>query len=174
METLGYLPTSLVAGESINVDDILINGYTPASWTLTYEFAASAPSTATATQNDAATGWDLAVTAATTLAWAGGSVQYAGFVEHSDGRKIAVDYGTIQVAASPLRVSSWVAVIAAIDAAMLTVGTHGAGSIAIDGMTVSYKSATDLINLREYAQQQLRRDTANRQKRIIRSRFTVC
>ena len=72
-----------------------------------------------------------------------------------------------------MRVSSWVAVLAAIDAAILVYAANPNGSISVEGMSVTYRSLSDLQSLRDYADYMLKKDTSNRPKRIIRSRFTV-
>jgi hypothetical protein len=182
----GYIPESIVAGETIWVaaansvsdwagKDIIIDGILPANYTLAYQFAASTPASITATANTAGTGWTLTVTGAQTLVWNPGKVAFIALATESSGvspKSFAVDQGVVVCEASPLRVSSWVAVLAAVDAAMINFAATPNGSISIDGTSVTYRSIDDLIKLREYVSYRLRQDTAKRQRLIIRSEFT--
>jgi riboflavin synthase alpha subunit len=92
--------------------------------------------------------------------------------ETASGRVFAVDAGTITVEASPSRVSSWVAVLAQVDAAIATYAANPNGSISIEGMSVTYRSLEQLIALREYVVYRQQQDSASRPIRIIRTRFT--
>lgn len=183
----GYMPDRIVAGETIwiasanttqatNVD-IILTDYTPASYALAYQFAAATPITVAAVANGAGTGWTLEVTAAQTLVWKPGRINFAGYVTHSvSTRKFAVDAGAIEVTASPLASSAWTAVVAACDAAILAQMSTGeqSGSFSVDGMSKSfaYRSTDDLITLRAYAQNMADNETGARMGRIIRTRFT--
>jgi hypothetical protein len=182
MDELGYIPARIVGGESIWISaantaqssqDIIISGFTPAGgYTLAYQFAAATPFSVTAAANGANTGWTLDVTGVQTLTMKPGRVAFAGIITKTDGgRTFAVDSGGLVVIASPLRVSSWVAVLAAIDAAFLTVSTSPNGSVSIDGMSVSYRGASDLISIRNYAQERLNSDNGRRGPSRILSRF---
>jgi len=183
MSELGHIPASIVAGESIWIAtantgqasaDITIDGYTPAAgYTLAYQFAATTPVSVAAVANNDQTGWTLDVSGAVTLTWGPGRVAFAGIVTHTaTQRSAAIDSGGIMVTASPMRVSQWQAVVAAIDAAMLTVAAQPHGSISIGGMSASYRSADDLTRLRDYAVGRLRADTGLRMPSRILSRFT--
>jgi hypothetical protein len=179
---LGYMPASIVAGETIWIaaantvqaaTDIELADYLPASYSLAYQFAASTPITVNAVANTGGTGWTLEVTAAATLAWKAGVIHFAGYVTHtSSGRKYAVDAGAISVTASPLATSAWTAVVAACDAALLAGATSGIVSAGTDGLNFAYRSPSELINLRAYAQTMADQETGNRMRRIIRTRFT--
>ena len=182
MQELGYIPASIVGGESIWIaeentaqsrEDIIIDGFVPSDgFTLAYQFAASTPFSVSASANGAGTGWTLDVTGAQTLTMKPGRVPFVGIITKTDGgRTFAVDSGGVVVIASPLRVSAWVAVLAAIDAAMLTVATRPNGSVSIDGMSVTYRGASDLISIRDYAQNQLNRDSGRRIPTRILTRF---
>jgi len=184
MTHLGYLPSRIVGGASIwiaaantiqGAADIILSDYTPAAgYTLAYQFAAPSPITVAAAANGANTGWTLDVTGAQTLIWSPAAVPFAGIVTHTaTSRTFAVDGGAVAVEGSPLRVSAWVAVLASVDAAIASYATSPHGSIAVDGMSVTYRSLQQLTDLRDYANYRLRQDSANRPKRIIRSRFTL-
>ena len=186
MGRLSYIPASIVGGETIWISalnttqgavDIILSDYTPAdSWTLAYSFDAATPFTVTAVANGALTGWTLSVTGVQTLTMAPRNVSYIALVTKEISgadRTIVVDSGVIAVSASPLRVSSWVAVLAAVDAAILAFAASPNGSITVDGMSVSYRGMDDLIKLRDYANYKMQQDSASRPKRIIRSRFNV-
>lgn len=185
MDKFEFLPTEIVGGESIWIaaantyqdkTDITITDFTPAGgWALKYNFEASTPFTVTATANGGNTGWTLQVTGVQTLTMQPGVVNYTGIVSQTISeveQSFAVDVGSILVKASPMRVSSWVAVLAAVDAAITTFAANPNGSISVDGMSVSYRGMDDLMKLRDYVNYRLKLDSATRQKRIIRARFT--
>ncbi len=176
----GFIPDQIVAGESIwlsasnstqSAEDITLSDYTPAGgYTLAYDFAAAVPLTVTASPNGDNTGWALEVTAAQTLLWKSGQLNFAGYVTHTaTGRKFAVDAGYISVTASPLSTSQWTAVVAACDKALL----EGAGvsGFNVAGMNVQFKTKDEIIALRDYARTMERQETGNRPRRIIRSKF---
>ena len=180
------MPLNIVGGESIWISasnttqgavDIILTDYTPAnSWTLAYKFAADIPLSVDAVANAANTGWTLSVTGVQTLLFSPGNIPYTGLVTkeiESADRIIAVDDGSISVDASPMRESSWVAVVTAVDAAILTFAGNPNGSVAVDGMNVTYRSMADLIALRDYANYKLQQDNAKRPQRIARARFSV-
>ena len=182
MQELGFIPASILGGESIWVSasnsaqgatDITLDDYSPADgYTLSYSFQSSTPLTVAAVANGDDSGWTLDITGAQTLTLDPCRVPFVGMVTHTEsGRTFAVDSGGIVVYASPLRSSSWSTVMTAIDAAMLTVSTNPNGSITVDGMTVTYKSSTDLIKLRDYAKQQYDKDIGRKFPRRILSRF---
>ena len=178
----GFIPDDIVAGESIwlsasnstqSAEDITFADYTPAGgYTLSYDFAAPAPLTVTASPNGDNTGWSLEVTAAQTLLWKSGQLNFSGCVTHAaTGRKFAVDAGYISVTASPLSISQWTAVVAACDKALLEGGASAQSSFSVAGMSVTFKSTDDIIALRDYARAMERQETGNRPRRIIRSKF---
>jgi len=181
--TLNYLPASIIGGETIMVGaanpfgggrDIILAGYSPATpATLSYHFQSATPLTIEAAPNSGNTGWTLTVAAAETLTLGPGPVAYAGVLT-IDGATKVVDTGIINVRPSPLRVSSWLAVVTAIDAALLTAASSPSGSISIDGMSISYRSPDQLIRLRDYAAGMAARESATGTMgggRIIRTRF---
>jgi hypothetical protein len=185
----GYLPDRIVAGETIwlaaantaqSQSDIIIDGFTPAAgYTLAYQFAAATPVSVSAVANGANTGWTLELTGAQTLLWTPGKMYFAGIVSLVDAgppqvtRTFAVDQGAITVDASPMRVSSWVAVLASIDAAIAAYAANPNGSLSIEGMSVTYRSLSQLTDLRDYATYRLQQDSAKRPRRIIRTEFTT-
>lgn len=180
MEEKGFIPASVTGGESIwisaantaqNSVDITFTAFKPSDgYTLAYQFAADTPVSVSGVASG--DGWTLDVTPATTFTWKPGRMAFVGVVTHTaTGRTFVVDGGSINVIASPLRVSSWKAVVAACDAAMLSVAASPNGSISVDGVNVSYRGTSDLTALREYAMRQLRADTENRIPRKILTRF---
>ncbi len=184
MANLGYLPASIIAGESIWISasnttqatnaDIILTDYTPADgYTLGYDFNAPTPITIAGVANGADTGWTLELTAAQTLLWKAGLIHFAGYVtKTSSSRKFAVDAGAISVAASPLATSAWTAIVTALDAAILEYAATPVGSFSVDGVNINYRSMEDLTNLRAYAKTMADSELGSRQKRIIRARFT--
>jgi hypothetical protein len=179
----GHIPQSIVAGESIWIaaantaqsrSDLTFTDYTPAGgYTLAYAFAATSPVSVAGAANGDNTGWTLEVTAAVTLTWRAGVINYAGYVTHTtSGRKFAVDAGSIAVTASPLATSQWTAIVAACDAAILSGATSGTISFSVDGMSVSYRQPSELMHLRDYARMMELQDKGDRPRRIIRTRFT--
>lgn len=174
------IPSSIIGGETIWIasantaeakNDITVSGHTPASGaTLAYQFASpSSPATIAAVANITNTGWTLTIPSSTTLAWYG-RIFYAGFLTVC-GCVHVVDEGEMYVRASPLRASSWSAVIAAVDAAMLTVATSPNGSITVDGVSMSYRGTADLVSIRAFAERKLVEETGSRTPRRILSRF---
>lgn len=182
MPNLGYLPARIIGGETIIVSaaspledrrDIRIDGYSPATGArLAYTFQASKPLTVEAVPNPESTGWRLTVGSAETLTLGPGLVGYVGVLTAGEAVKV-VDSGTVSVAASPLRANSWLAMIAAIDNALLNIASNPAGQISIDGMTVSYRSADQLTRLRDYAQGQAAREQGRSAAYIMRGRYSV-
>ncbi len=182
MQNAGYMPLTIVAGESIwisasntaqNLTDITFSDYSPAGgYSLAYHFAAATPITVDAVANGDNDGWTLEVTAAQTLVWKAGTIRFAGYVTDSNGRVFAADAGTIAVTPSPLATSAWTDVITACDAAILDYAGNPHGSINVDGMSISYRSMDQLTRLRAYAKTMELQETGNRPKRIIRARFT--
>ena len=183
MLDLGYLPESIVAGETIWIaaanstqptnEDIVLTGYLPASYSLAYKFAAATPISVSAAANAGGTGWTLEVTSAQTLLWKAGTIRFAGYVTHTvSARVFAVDAGAIAVTASPLATSGWTAVVTACDAAILKYAANPHGSFSVDGLSVTYRTLSQLTDLRAYAKQMADQETGGRAKRIIRTRFT--
>jgi len=182
----GHLPQSIIAGESIWIaaantaqsrSDLTFSDYTPAGGcTLSYDFAAQTPVSVAGVANNDNTGWTLEVTAAVTLTWRAGVINYAGYATHTaSARKFCVDAGSIAVTASPLATSQWTAIVAACDAAILAQMATGetSGSFSVDGLSksFSYRSADELITLRAFAKCMADQETGNRPRRIIRARF---
>lgn len=156
--------------------DIILAEYSPATpATLSYHLQCDNPLTIKAAANSGNTGWTLTVSAVDTLTLGPGPVAFAGVLT-IDGATKVVDTGIIHVRPSPLRVSSWLAVVTAIDAALLTAASSPSGSISIDGMSISYRSPDQLIRLRDYAAGMAARESATGTMgggRIIRTRFRV-
>ena len=178
----GYIPASIVAGESIWIaaentaqdsEDITFDDYTPAGgYSLSYLFQSATPLTIAASPNTETTGWTLDVTGAQTLTLDPGRVTFVGMVTHTaSGRVFSVDAGGLVVYASPAVASSWAAVISAVDAAMLKVATCPNGTVSIDGMSVTFKGAADLITLRDYAVRQYNKAVGKRGPSRILSRY---
>ena len=183
MENAGILPTTIVAGETIWISaentvqsgsDIILTDYTPADYTLAYQFAAATPITVDAVANSEATGWTLTVTAAQTLLWAPGRIRFAAYViDKSDSDKVyAVDAGEIGVTASPLRVSEYQNILTSIDASLADYAANPNGSFTVNGVSLTYRSFSQLKELRNYIVSLISADTGKRPKRIIRTRFS--
>ena len=178
-----YFPEVVQAGETVWIsaasvidatkNDIIFDNFTPsAGYTLAYSFAAATASTVAAVANAGGTGWTLEVPAVTTLTWKAGAIRYNALVTHTTSQRVyAVESGTFRVLPSPLAQSSWTAVVAACDAAMLTYSGNPNASITVDGMSISYRSMDNLTTLRSYAREMELADKGYR-PRIIRSRFT--
>jgi len=184
MENLGYLPETVTGGETIWVsadnttqdeygEDIAVSPYLPATHTLVYDFDGATPVSVTAAPNTGGTGWTLEISAAITLTWAAGVINFRGKItDKTTGRIFAVDVGTISVKASPLSVSQYAAALAAVEAAILEYAQNPYGSFTIPGgMNVTFRSLDDLIGLRTFYQSEVRKQTSARTRRIIRSEF---
>jgi len=183
MNTSEILPLTLIAGETIWIaaantvqssSDIILSDFTPAAgYTLAFEFTGDTPVSITAAANGDDTGWTLTVPAATTLTWNPPQVHYSIMAtKTSTGMVFAAGCGVIKVTASPLKVSSWVAVIESCDAATANYAKNPNGSFMIDGIQVTYRSLTSIINLRAFAVSKLNEETGNRPIRVMRSTFT--
>lgn len=184
-ENLGYLPASVVAGETIWIaeanlinswagKDIEIASITPAlGYTLSYDVAATIPITVAAVANVGNDGWTLTFSASQTLLWSAGNIRFAGYATHtSSARKFAVDTGIIRVSASPLTVSTWSAALTALDAAIATYAANPHGSFTIGGdFQVTYRSLKELIDLRAFITYEINKETSTCPKRKILSRF---
>ena len=172
------MPATVIGGESIIRDAdhggiITFDDYTPdVGYSLAYQYSAATPfSVAGVVSGD---GWTVEITGAQTLVLQPGPLMFAAFVSITADavtRSYAVDAGKIDMSASPLRVSSWQAVLVSVDAAIAEYATTSQGSVSIEGMSISYRSMNDLINLRSYVSTMLRRDTIRNTPSIIRSRF---
>jgi len=183
MDNLGHIPSRIVAGETIWIaaantlqsrDDIVLTDYLPTTHTLAYKFAANTPATIAGVANGDNTGWTLEVPAATTLAWKPTRINFAGFVTNATtGRVTAIDAGIVTVDPSPLATSDWTAVVTACDAAILKFAASPHGSFSIGDMTVTYRSLSQLTELRAYAKTMEQAETGQRPKRIMRTRFTI-
>jgi len=181
MNILGFLPTELIAGAAIWVsdenavatsNDITIDNFLPTDGVLTYRFAVTTPISVVADANDDDTGWTLYVEGSKTLIWPAGQVQYDAIMV-ADGISYAVDAGSMSVAASPTTVSQWVEIKTQAIAAISKYSANPHSSFMIDGVQISYRSLKDLTNLVSYCDEQIANDTGRRQKRIIRSTFTI-
>ena len=181
-ESLGYLPARIVAGETIwiadantlqGTQDIIITGISPADgYTLAYQFSAPTPISVSASANGDNDGWTLTVTAAQTLLFGAGNINFVALATHtSSGKVYSVDTGTIYVEASPLAVSEYAAALVAIDAAILNFATGGQRSFTLGDMSVTYGSLSELLQLRAHYQYLIANDTSKNRERIIRTRF---
>jgi hypothetical protein len=170
--SIGKLPSAITGGESITATGISLPDYTELDgYAVAYQFASGTPFSVSAV--DAGEGnWSVTVSPATTLTFAPGRLQFAAFATKGTESHL-VDEGAITVTASPMRVSSWSAVISALDAAILNYAATPQSSISVDGMTVSYRSMADLERLRAYALEQLGKDTGapGVGRRMIVTRF---
>lgn len=167
------LPTELTAGETVS-ETITMADYPAADgWAVSYRFAAPTPiSQACAGGTDGA--WTLSLSSAQTLTLAG-RVRFDALATQTAGESVAqvvaVDSGVIAVAPSPLAVSKWSAVLAAVETAIATWGTNDQRSMSIEGMSISYKSLDELLNLRAFCTREISRDTGSKRPRFILSRF---
>ena len=185
MTNLCFLPSQVTGGETIWIAadnslqgavDIVLTNYLPVDYTLKYNFSSTpaSPLSVDAVANVGGTGWTLELSSAQTLVWDPGKVIFTGEVTNSTTERVTVvDSGNIQVDASPVRVSSWVAVLAKVDAAIAEFAATPQSSFSVDGLSVTYRSMDDLERLRNYANYRLQLDTATRPKRIIHARFPV-
>jgi len=179
----GFLPTSVMAGETIWVAaantaqssaDIILPNYLPASFSLAYQFAAATPLTVAAAANGDDDGWTLTVTAAQTLLWKAGVINFAAFVTELavTARVFSVDAGFIRVAASPLAVSDYAAALTAIETAISTFSAGGIKAFSLGDMQITYNSVSELFDLRDFYKSESMKQLSTRPRRIIRTRFT--
>ena len=165
------MPDQLTAGETLAVT-VAITDYTPdAGYVLAYRFAAPTPITATGV-DDSTGGWTVTLTAAQTLTLVAGQLAFDALVTKA-GVATAVDRGMIQVLASPLTVSQWNATLTAVDAAIASYGASNQRSFSVDGMSVSFKTLDELLNLRAFCIREIRRETGAAKPYRILSRFNL-
>lgn len=155
---LNILPTSLIAGESINKT---ITGITDVTgFTLSYLFSASTPLTVACTvESDQ---WTLDVTAAQTLTFKRGTVRFAAMLtETATGVVTCVDSGLISVEASPIATSDYSAALTAVESAIATYGSNPNKRLQLGTMMIEYRDLDDLIKLRDFYRGEIARETGN-------------
>ena len=171
MDPLNILPTTLFGGETL-VEEITVDGYTPATHTLAYHFALTTALTVAAVANGTGTGWTLTVTAAQTVLWPSGSLAFIGYATATTGGRVtAVDTGAIQVTASPAFTSWAKTALAAIEAAIAGRASVDQTNFTIGDMTVGLMSFEALTKARDWLKSEAMKDGSNRTARIIRTVF---
>lgn len=155
---LSILPTTLFAGESIVKT---ITGITVTGYTLVYEFN-SQPTPLSVDCVEDSEEWTLTVTSAQTLEWLRGVVSYVAYhTEEETGERTAVDYGQIDLTASPLKVSQYKTALEAVESAMLSYASNPNKTINIGTIRIEYKSFEELEKLRDYYRREIARETGN-------------
>jgi len=153
-EQLNILPTSLMAGESINETII---GLT-LSGSVVYSFNSKVPVSVTCTEDE--TDFLLEVSGAETLTFKYGTLKYSA-IQTIDGVSVCVDYGQITVAASPAATSNYTAALAAVEAAILAYGSSANKRIKVDTIEIEYRDLSDLLSLKNYYSNLIAIDTGN-------------
>jgi len=170
------LPTELTAGETVSKTIAMADYPAADGWAVSYRIAAPTPITQACTGGTAGA-WVLSLSSAQTLTMTAGRVRFDALATKTVGAAVtevvAVDCGTIAVRPSPLATSSWSAVLTSVDAAIATWGVSDQRSMSIEGMSVSFKSLDELLNLRAFCTQQISRDKGNQRPHILRARFTL-
>lgn len=169
---LDFIPSELMGGETIAVT-VEVDGYTPADYTLKYQFAASTPVEIAGVANEDGDGWTITVPAATTAQWPSGVVSFVGFVTASGegGAVTAVDSGFIRVTASPMYVSWAKTAIASIEAVLANTATSEQASFAIGDMSASKWPPKQLMEFRDALILEVQKSGANRIPRRMLARF---
>jgi len=154
-EQKSILPTSLFAGESIVKT---ITGVTVTGYTLDYKFNCQpTPISVTCT---GATTWTLTVTSVQTLLWQRGVVSFVAYLTNtSDGSVSVVDFGDIDVEASPMATSQYTAALAAVEAAILTYASNPNRKINVGSINIEYKDMNELLKLRAFYQSEIAKQT---------------
>jgi len=151
-DQLGILPTTLIAGESINET---LTGLT-LSGSLVYTFGATTPVEVTCT--DDGTSFELAVSAIQTLTFGYGSIKYSAM--QTVGAVVScVDYGTITVSASPSATSNYTATLAAVDTAIANYATNANKKIKVGEIEIEYRNLSELMSLRSFYSNLIAKDT---------------
>ena len=171
MDPLNILPTTLYGGETI-VESITVNGYTPATHTLSYHFALTTALTVAAVANSGGTGWDLTVTAAQTVLWPSGSLAFMAYATASTGGRVTVvDAGAIQVTASPAFTSWAKTALAAVEAKIAGRASEDQTNFSIGDISVGLMSFEALTKARDWLKTEASKDGSNRVARVIRTVF---
>ena len=165
--TLDLFPNTLTPGESVSVT-FLSPSYAPADgWSIAYRFAT--PITVDGV-DDGEGGFTVALTAAQTLTMTAGILAFDA-IATKGSVSTAVDRGQITVRPSPLTVSRWQSVLTAVEDAIAGFAGNTNRSMTVDGMSVTYRSLDELLNLRAFCVKQIARDKGSRLPHVIRSVF---
>jgi hypothetical protein len=173
---LNIMPGELVAGETVSATATLTDYPVASGWAVSYRFATPAPITQACTGGTAGA-WAIALSSAQTLTIPSGRIRFDALATQTVGQTVAqvvaVDSGVIVVTASPVVVSKWSSVLESVEAAIASWGTSDQRSMSIEGMSVSYRSIDELLKLRAFCTQQIRRENGNKRPNILRARFTI-
>jgi len=174
VDPLEKIPTTLHGGETLYVAEIIITDFLPSTHTLAYLFAHSTPLTVAAEALGSGLGWSLTVPAANTVQWPSGPIAFAGYATATDtGAKVtAVDRGTIRITASPTYVSWAKTALTAVEAAIAGRADDAQTNFTLGDMAIGFMSLDALIKARQWLKAEVRKDGANRPRRIMLSRFS--
>lgn len=173
--TLNLIPETLTAGESLSVS-VSVSDYKPSDgWALVYKFVYGVSSiTANGNEDAEIDGWTVELTPAETLSIPSGTISFHAFAQKSSESVIieshCVDAGTIQVKSL---VSKWSAVLESVEAAIASWGTSDQRSMSIEGMSVSYRSIEELLHLRAFCTQQIKKELGRKGPHLLRTRFNL-
>lgn len=168
--TLDLFPNTLTPGESVSVT-FMSPSYAPEDgWAIAYRFAATDPITVDGV-DDSEGGFTVALTAAQTLTMTAGALVFDAIATKGPV-STAVDRGQITVMPSPITVSRWQAVLTAVEESIAGFAGNSNRSMTVDGMSVTYRSMDELLNLRAFCIKQIARDKGSRLPHVIRSVFT--
>lgn len=163
------MPETLTPGESVSAS-FVSSSYAPGDgWELVYRFAAETPFSVTGV-DDGAGGFTVSLTTAQTLTLTAGALAFDAIATKGT-TSTAVDRGTVTVLPSPLTVSKWSAILVSVETAIAGYATNTNRSMTIDGLSVTYRDMSDLMQLRAFCIKQIARDRGSRTPHIIRSVF---
>lgn len=169
--TLGALPDTLYAGETLAVASIIVPGFLPATASLSYTFAAPTAQTVAGVALGSGLGWSLTQTAANTLLWPAGGLHFIAYATVS-GVVSCVDAGFVNVQASPTQAASWyVTALAAVEAVIEGRASSSQQNFTLGDMSVGYLPLDQLIKYRAWLQAEVKQRGPNRVKRRLLSRF---
>jgi len=112
----------------------------------------------------------VTVPASSTLAWTPGPIRFVGMATKA-GVATCIDSGVLTLIANPALPAPSAATLAAIDAAIATYAANPHQSISVDGVSTSFRSLSDLMDLRAHYADRVARETGTQRRRIIRARF---
>lgn len=150
---LNLLPTSLIAGETINV---VITPPSSAD-TVKYQFASAVPLEVSVTE--ALGVWTLTVSSAQTIAFKRGAIQFYGFSTDDDDVVTCFDSGIINVSSSPMATSEYSTALASVRLAIQKWGSSENQTIQIGELRFDCKSLDELLKLEDYYKRLVALDT---------------
>jgi hypothetical protein len=155
---LHVLPVQIIAGESISATLV---GVSATGRTCSYAFKANTPFSVACSIVDGA--FVLSVSSAQSLILKAGRIPFVAMATTTEGGAVeCVDSGYLSVEPNPLSTSSFSAALAAVEAAILKFASNPNRQLALDGMSITYKTLDELLSLRSFYRSEISRDLGGR------------